>query len=339
MSERAPIATTTAERRAMPPGEAPPFFIVGSGRSGTTLLRLILCAHSRLHIPPETWFIAPLVAAFPLTAPLSPEQAARAVEMIVSDYRWPDMEMDAAALRAAVASLPAPRLAEILAPIYRHHLRAAGKVRFGDKTPPYIEIVPQLATLYPGARFIHLIRDGRDVAISFADVGWESRAYHGPRFEWARAVRRGLAYRDTPLASQILEVRYEDLVREPERTVRGICAFLGEAFEPEMLRWRERPGAGTPERERHIHGKLTQPILADAASVWRRKLSAVECFLIEASLHRDLERLGYALRYRDALWRPLLAATGVMLRAAAPLLDRVLPALRRRNYLPRPIYV
>jgi hypothetical protein len=72
---------------------------------------------------------------------------------------------------------------------------------------------------------------------------------------------------------------------------------------------------------------------------WRRRLSTIECFLIEASLFRELEAMGYALRFASSRWRPLLASVGAMMHALAPLLDWVLPALLRRNYLPRPLYI
>lgn len=315
-----------------------PFFIVGSGRSGTTLLRMIMLGHSRLHISPETHFIRSLVRDFPLTTPLAPEQLATVVERIVAHPRWKYMEVPAEAFRAEALALTAPLLTAVLNLIYHRHLRDAGKVRFGDKTPDYIGIVPELLALYPDARFIHLIRDGHDVAISFVDVGW-GHAYQGARFEWTHAVRCGTAYRTAPFADRILEVRYEDMVRDVEGTVRRICAFLGETFEPAML---DRQGRHEPlvaAEWQHIHRKLAEPIPADAAEVWRRKLSAIECFLIEASLHRDLERLGYRLRFAGPRWRPLLGAAGAVLHALAPLLDRALPALQRRNYLRRPLYI
>lgn len=315
-----------------------PFFIVGSGRSGTTLLRMILCSHSRLHIPSETHFIQSLVARFPLDTPLSPEQVADVVAVILADPRWKYMAMPAEAFRAAAMALPAPKLADVIEPIYRHQLAQAGKARFGDKTPDYIDIIPQLAVLYPGAKFIHLIRDGRDVAMSMIEIGW-GHAYHGGRFEWTRAVRRGMAYRDTPYTEQILEVRYEDLVRDVEGTMRRVCAFIGESFEPGMLDWRDKVDPLMPAEWRHIHRKLAQPLSADAIAVWQRKLSAPECFLIEASLHRDLERLGYGLRFAGPLWRPLLVGSGALLRVLAPLLNRLMPYLQRRNYLPRAIYI
>src|SRR5665213_3140314 len=117
-----------------------PFFIIGSGRSGTTLLRLILAGHSRLHIPPETWFIRALVEELPLQDALTSAQVDRAVDIMTQDYRWPDMEIATEDLRRWAAGLPSPRLVDIIDLVYRRHLEIAGKHRSGDKTPMYFQI-------------------------------------------------------------------------------------------------------------------------------------------------------------------------------------------------------
>lgn len=323
-----------AHPRLMP--DNTPFFLIGAGRSGTTLLRLILAGHSRLHIPPETRFLRPLVRELPLSGDLSAAQIERAVAIIIGDYRWPDMGMAAEDLRRRALELRSPRLVDIINLVYQHHLTGVGKSRFGDKTPIYFEIVPELATLYPGAKFIHLIRDGRDVAISRIDVNWER--YYERQFEWSLAMARRREYLRSAYARQILQVKYEDLVANPEAIVRQVCAFLDERFEPQMLDWGHLT-ALVPAREMHIHGRLAEPISSESIAVWRRKLTAPECFAMEACLHRDLERLGYQLRFRGITWRPLLCATGGLLRVMAPLLRRGIPYLQRRNLLPKRIYI
>ena len=313
------------------------FFVVGSGRSGSTLLRLLLLAHSRLCVPPETWFILGLVEELPVIGPLSPSQVRRAVEIITTNYRWPDMGIPADDLLHQVMAIQAPTLRDIIDLVYDRLLARSGRQRLGDKTPPYIQIVPQLAQLYPDAKFIHLIRDGRDVAISYIHMGYEYRCYDGERFDWTGAIRKGLSYRDTIYAGQILEVRYEDLVSDVETTLRRICSFLGEEFEPSMLQGQKNVSA-VPERERHIHSKLDQPVSREAIAAWRRTLSPLACFVMESCLGNDLTRLGYPLRFRGAAWKLLLHPAGFALRSAAPLLDRIIPALGRRNLLPKPFY-
>jgi len=314
-----------------------PFFIVGAGRSGTTLLRLILAGHSRVHIPPETWFVRELVAELPLQDALTPVQVARAIDIITTGYRWPDMGIAADELRRWAAALPEPSLADIVGLVYQRHLEIAGKSRFGDKTPVYFQILPQLAKLYPGAKFIHLIRDGHDVAMSWIDLGYD-RYYERPGFEWTTVMQTRRTYVNGPHWHQILEVKYEELVADPEGTTRQICAFLDERFEPAMLDWRERT-ALVPERERSIHPKLGQPMSRDAIGRWKTRLSALECFAIEACLHRDLRQLGYPLRFSGAAWRPFLDAGGWALYAMAPLLGRGTRYLRRRNLFPKQIYI
>ncbi|HZS84692.1 MAG TPA: sulfotransferase [Stellaceae bacterium] len=308
-----------------------PFFIIGSGRSGTTLLRLILARHSRLHIPPETWFLRDLVAELPLSATLTPSQVERAVAIMTTGYRWPDMGIRPEELRGWAMALERPKLVDVVGLVYRFHLERAGKVRFGDKTPIYFDIVPQLATLYPGAKFIHLIRDGRDVAISWINLNYD-RYYERPGFEWTSVMARRQAYVGGPHWQQIIEIKYEDLVADLEVTVRKICRFLGEEFEPGMLDYQEGIEL-VPARERHIHGKLGQPVTKDSIGLWRSKLSALECFAMESCLSRDLQDLGYELRFSGAAWRPLLDLTGRFLYTVAPLLGRTVRYLRRRNLL------
>jgi len=328
----------SAEARSDSPVADAPFFIVGCGRSGTTLLRVILLGHSRLNISPETHFIRGLVDDFPLRSTLLPEQVAAVVDVMVAHPRWRAMGMPADLFRDSAMALRQPLMADVLNLVYQHHAREAGKVRSGDKTPDYVRYIPQLLEIYPDAKFIHLIRDGHDVAMSYATVGW-GQAYQGERFEWSQAVRSGLTYRRAPFADRILEVRYEDMVRDLEGSVRRICAFLGETFEPEMLDWHSRIELLFPGEDPNLHRKLYQPLMADAVSTWRRKLSAVECFIMEASLRRDLQAMNYDMRYSAPVWRPFLAAAGLVMHQLAPLLDRAIPALKRRKLLPRPLYI
>src|SRR5262249_2868800 len=117
-----------------------PFFIVGASRSGTTLLRLIMAGHSRIHIPSETWFLEPLVQQLPLTHPLSSAQTRQAIDIITSHYRGPDMGIPADEFARSAEALAEPKLADIVDLVYRRQLEMAGKDRFGDKTPQYIGI-------------------------------------------------------------------------------------------------------------------------------------------------------------------------------------------------------
>ena len=305
------------------------FFIVGAGRSGTTLLRLILCGHTRLHVAPETWFIADLLAALPVTGILTAAEATRASEIMVGHYRWPDLDIDAGEIRAQIEAMANRDLRAIIDLIYARLGTASGKKRVGDKTPSYVRCVAGLAKLYPDAKFIHMVRDGRDVAQSYIQAGWPQRCYQGGAFEWTQAVRSARGF-DAP--ERMMEVRYEDLVAEPEIQTRRVCAFLGEAYEPGMLEVERRVDL-VPARERSIHGGLRRGVNADASGAWRDRTGPAQSFVMEACLGSDLRAKGYSLRFDGAGWRVLLAVGGIVLRGASPLLMRVVPAMQRRGYL------
>ena len=319
-------------------GDNAPFFIVGCGRSGTTLLRLVLSGHSRIEIPPETWFLLPLVSHLPLTDRLTPAQVEAAIVLITDDYRWPDMQITRDDFAAWARALPDPRIATLMGLIYDEHLRREHKPRFGDKTPPYIDILPQIATIYPDARFIHVIRDGRDVATSFIDAHFNGGVWD-KEFEWRRAVRLGLAYRASPLADRILEVRYEDMVQDLEATTRRVCDFLGEAFEPGMLAFQGLIERKVPARERVVHRSLDRPVSGRAVAVWRHRLSISELFLIESCIRAELVALGYQPRFRGRAWEPAMGVARMALGATGPHLRRLIQGLRRRDLLRRQVYI
>jgi len=282
-----------------------PFFLVGSGRSGSTLLRIMLSSHRRITIPPETWYILPLVERLPLTSHLVEPEIRSAVEVMTSHYRWPDMGMDRGTLEARVARLRSPRLRDVLDIVYAYHAEMEGKPRWGDKTPSYVRILPQLSELYPEAKFIHLIRDGRDVVRSFRSTGWHGPRLHASTDEWKEAIRCAVSYRSSALAPRIMEVRYEDLVLHTEPTLRALCTFLAEEFDPAMLR--HEPGAieKVPARERHAHGKLARKPEPSDVFRWRNEMSLREIVIAEAYLSRELLQAGYEPRLRGHFWRPL----------------------------------
>lgn len=295
-----------------------PFFIVGSSRSGSTLLRLMLASHSRIAIPSETWYLIALLEEFPCDRPLQANETDAAVSMMTSHYTWPDMGLDATEFRHRTAGLSGIRLRDLVEMVYRWHMESEGKSRWGDKTPAYIEIVPALAAMFDDAKFIHLIRDGRDVTKSFQRQGWHGPCMHGYAGEWLRAVECDLKLGKTPLNGRILRVRYEDLVLHPEATLLRICAFIDEGFEEQMLLWRGKVAKAIPGREKSIHSNLGRDMSPADVGRWKREMSSREVFVAEALMGAQLSHFGYERRYRSTLWRPLLAATRTCCRSVLP---------------------
>src|SRR3569833_2306110 len=210
-------------------------------------------------------------------------------------------------------------------------MEVEGKSRWGDKTPAYIEIVPSLAALFGNARFIHLIRDGRDVAKSFQRQRWHGPWMHGYTREWSRAVELDLQLSKSVLIERILRVFYEDLVLHPEPTLRGICAFIEERFEDQMLFWQAKVDSAVPLREIRFHSSLGKELNPSDVSRWKRDMTAREIFVAEALIGAQLSHLGYERRFRSMGWSPLLALTRIGCRKVLPLLGSAMRRLNRRR--------
>ena len=310
-----------------------PFFIVGSGRSGSTLLRMILASHSRLAIPPETWYLRPLLKQLAADRPLHPQEVDRATHIITNHYRWPDMKLDPGEFHREVAKFEAPFLRDVVEVVYRKHLETEHKFRWGDKTPGYIEIMPQLRKLFPGSQFIHLFRDGRDVAKSFHARRWEGHWLHENTHEWNEAMDYNERWSRSEHSNALLQVRYEDLVLDTESTVRKICGFLDEPFEPQMLAWQEKVDDLIPAREAHIHAKLKQNPSAENVYRWKHEMTKLELLVSEAFMGGRLAKAGYECRYRSAAWAPVFGLTRLYCRHVLPIIShsvRIFRALRKR---------
>ena len=268
----------------------PPFpVIVGVPRSGTTLLRMMLDSHPELAIPPETGFLAsPRIRAMAE----NPNQAASAMVRFPDDApAWADFGIDEAAFLQKVRRLPVgARLEDVLRTFYQLYAEAHGKTRAGDKTPSYLLCMPDVARVLPEAHFIHIIRDGRDVAVSWSQT-WFAPTKDRPNLVdmWAEQIVRarasapGLAYR---------EVRFSDLVRQPAVVLQDLCEFVDLTYQPQMLRYFERSPLRLAEhRARYnIDGSLVisqedrllqqagtkSPPSPERVGVWRREMGEEE---------------------------------------------------------------
>src|SRR5579863_762832 len=250
----------------------------------------MLASHSRITIPSETWYLTALFEEFPSDRLLQESEIGRAIAVMTNHYTWPDMGLDATEFRRRAANLSGVRLRDLVEIVYRWHMEVGGKSRWGDKTPAYIEIVPPLAAMFGDARFIHLIRDGRDVAKSFQRQGWHGPWMHGYTREWLRAVELDMRLSKTALNERILRVHYEDLVLHPEATLRRICAFIDEKFEDQMLLWRGKVDKAIPGREKRIHSSLSRDMNPSDVGRWKREMTSREVFVAEA-LDRKSTRL------------------------------------------------
>jgi Sulfotransferase family len=298
-------------RAARAPTPAPAPFVVGVGRSGTTLLRLMLDAHPEMAVPPETHFIPDVIRACDRGA--GPDGV---VETLRASRRWGDMGIGDAEIRARFAALDRFDATTASRAIYLAYAEDKGKRRWGDKTPKYSLVMGEIEDALPEARFVHLIRDARAVALSRVRMvegrGEKPPNPAGVAARWAKRISQARAQGES--LGGYLEIRYEDLVLDTEPTLRRVCEFIALDFDPAMLDYHERAGDRLSEISRdlpdaegkrkgvvagehrlRVHAKAKEPPDRARITSWKEQLSASDQRACEEAAGELLADLGYEL--------------------------------------------
>lgn len=275
-----------------------PVFIVGAPRSGTTLLQYMLRAHPALSIPTgESHFIVPLMRDEARFGDLRRRanvvgvlEAMRRQRPEFTDTDLHGLHFDPQELADRFVAEGRQTMRDLISGLFEANALGEGKPRWGDKTPYYVLHMPALHGWWPDAQFIHVVRDGRDVALSLMgrrDDFYVYNTYFAARY-WEQYVEAGRRHGEALPARQYLELRYEDLLQAPRETLGLVCEFLGLDFEDSVLDYR-RPAEGgkTP--------LLQGPLQAANAGKWRQAMSARQVRLFEGAVGGTLERFGYEL--------------------------------------------
>lgn len=293
-----------------------PFF-VGCGRSGTTLFRAIFDSHPNLAIPGESHFIvhlAPNRGRYESSAGFDTEAFLADLLPHPRFRLWGLAEQE---VRTALGEDTPSTLADAIRAVFALYAGDQGKGRYGDKTPGYVSHLPRLAGLFPEARFVHILRDGRDVALSYLDVSFGPETVERAALHWKRVVERGREAGALLGPDRYVEARYEDLLADPEGTVRSLCGFIDLEFHPGMFRYPERAaevasGSAFPE----AHGRLA---LAPTKGLrdWRSQMPPKDVVAFELLAGDLLSDLGYERSMTHAGVRARARVTGKRLRVEA----------------------
>ena len=274
----------------------------------------MLDRHPALAVPDESYFIPTLAARH--RGRIAPSRFCADAGRISTLRDWGVRPAEVAArLR------PGATAADGIAAIYEAYAAAGGKERWGDKTPMYMSRLGLLDRLFPTALYVHVVRDGRDAARSFLEMpaGLVTESWAHPRdvagfaCQWRTEVRaaRDLGQRAGP--GRYLELRYEELADDPERTLRAVSAFAGLDYDPAMLAY---PGTLDLAAKPH-QARLAQPPTAGVRD-WRAEMAAADVAAFEAVAGDTLAACAYeaadagppraAARARLATYRARVAA-------------------------------
>ena len=273
-----------------------PLFVVGVQRSGTTMLRLMLDSHPDLAVPFETGFITVFFQKLVEYGDLSiGENRDKLVHDICHYHKVKQGHLipDPSQLRhTGVTSYRG-----LVECIMSEYAATQGKSRWGDKTPFYITDIDVLHEIFPDCRIIHLVRDGRDVAVSQRKVSWASAntVRIAEDWRWKVTLARKIG---NVLGRQYLEVRYEDLVLNTEAALRNICHFAELTFSEKMLLYHESGSERMPEKSMKWHRTSVRPPDKDKIEQWKRLLPVPDQILFEEVAGDALEMMGYVVERR-----------------------------------------
>jgi hypothetical protein len=255
---------------------APPFFILGTQRSGTTLLYQMLNVHPRLYVVNEFWDLYPH-----LTGEIDDRAALEALLIrhlgLTSSYLAPGESRDRAPF-------------DHLDSAFARKLEETGKQRWGIKHPRLLYHVDLFLERYPDARFVFIIRDPRGVVRSYLTRKWNvANVFHGAKL-WRDQVRLQQAFiARNPDRCHVLH--FERLLEDPRAEVTSICRFLDEPFDERLLEYyRERPDTWIHDGNANI----TQPIERSIGESWRQHLSRRQIAIVEGITEDVMRAEGYA---------------------------------------------
>ena len=295
--------------------------IVGVARSGTTLLRLMLDAHSELAVSHEAGFIP---MASNLSNPLSrmfyrrvKNTAKRGswrkslreefFRVLTESATWNDFHIDKAAFAEALRQLQPFSISQGFRTFFRMYAMRFDKTRWGDKTPFYCQYLPVVESVLPEAHFIHIIRDGRDVAVSGKGLAFTGGSIDAIARTWVKQIQ--LARSEARNSRHYLEIRYEDLLLNSTGILREVCEFISLPYEPGMesyyLRADERldelgtaynpEGAviATKDSRLQLHRLTSRPPERSRIGRWKTEMTRDELATFNRVAGDLLEELGY----------------------------------------------
>lgn len=280
-----------------------PFFIIGNPRSGTTMFRLMLTSHKSIYVPTESGWALHLSSKYQkhnnhnnidIDAFLSDLQQCKKIEY------W---DIDYADLKNYLKGRN-ENYRQISANVYRYCATKHGKVIYGDKNNYYLNHIEELSQIYPESKFIHLVRDGRDVACSYRNLQKLEKGKYFPdlpssvidcAYEWVKNVETIQSGLSKLKNDRYLEIRFEDLVNISEQTLDKVCKFLGQDYDDNMLKFylKNRDEGLEPQDLMKWKQDTSKPIDKSQTGKWKHNFFTEDKLFFQTIAIQTLKKYGY----------------------------------------------
>lgn len=293
-----------------------PIFIIGYERSGTTLIMAMLGCHPRISIPEVGWLFPRIYPWRHTYGDLTIDSNFRTLagEMLfgLNQPLWGMSLNPMTAVDEIVSLAPERSFAGIYAAMHLRYAKEFGnKPRWGQKTPNNLYFVPQILDNFPNAQFIFITRDGRDASATSIESAFGAGNIYGGAYTWNAANAFVKPFRKKYAASSTwLDVKYEELVKNPEGVLKTVCDFLGEQFAPEMLDFHKTPTSVARGKQRD-HAPLGHAVSEQYVGIYKKLLSIRDQQIYAAVAGETHKEAGYELdveplvisEQERALWR------------------------------------
>lgn len=270
-------------------------FIVGVGRSGTSLLQSMLNAHSSIAFFPETQFLRNYVwKSFPWKGKDSFLETLRGDEVFSRLGIFEDSSFKSTL-----------EYYNIISSVY---LSKKGKTVIGDKDPRNIEFLEELGSTFSGSTIVHISRDPRDVVLSRTKAKWSQHwpfIFHA--FIYEAQILKGYRATAKLKKSKLLEIKYEALLQNPARELTRVLKEVDLPFEPTMLSFKNSSLELVDKSEVQWKKETLEPLLTGNSGKWRHELSPFQNALVEAICRNSMLRNGYEFSNNQLSWHQHLA--------------------------------
>jgi hypothetical protein len=284
-----------------------PIFIIGNPRSGTTLLRLILHAHSKISIPPEAGFTMWLYQKY---RDYSPNHLNSFLEEMSETKKIENWNINWGILKEYLHVKSPVSYPELIDLIYRFYGETVGKhnVRWGDKNNFYLNYIDQIKEIFPNAIFIHIVRDGRNVACSYKRLSKKKFiSQEAPKLpsdiyeiaaEWHNNLNTIHNSFEKLNFKNVIEIRLEDLTEHPRKVIVEILKFIGEEYEKDVLnyfRMEETMGGEPSQYLLEWKEKNTKPIQRELKDKYKEILTSSEINVFNRIAIKNLSYYNYSI--------------------------------------------
>ncbi len=313
----------------------PVFFIIGRPRSGTTLLRTLLDAHPNVMIPLESPIFIVLYNKYHGIT----KWDNATIDMLCDDLKkvpkfgsWTiDIGNIRKSLKNSNGMLTYAEICKIIYANYQSFFKKGEIKIIGDKNPPYIDYIKKLNKIFPEAKFVYLQRDYRDQIISMRKLRTENPGISIQLFRWKQAYKNFLNFKNK-FPARCLEIKYEDLTRQPEKILTEVCSFFNLEYYGEMLEFYKIKDEVYSKYPKDVIDRafksLFSPINTEHVSTWKKQLNEKEERIADVMAGRYAKIAGYERRFETrSLFIYLMEIPNILYCFVVPVVYKFLNAL------------